>query len=75
MNRKEFLSKLSAGAALALTAGCFGACTKDNGSIAPNESVDFSIDLNAPQSANLQNNGGYIVNQRVVVPRTNRVTM
>ena len=71
MNRKEFLSKLSVGAAFALTAGCLGACTKDNGSIAPNGLIDITLDLNTSTNSNLQINGGYIINNRVVVAKDN----
>jgi nitrite reductase/ring-hydroxylating ferredoxin subunit len=69
MNRKEFLSKLSVGAAFALTTGCLGSCSKDNGSIAPSGNVDFTLDLNAATNSNLQSNGGYVINNRVVVAK------
>ncbi len=70
MNRKEFLSKLSVGAAFALTAGCLGSCTKDS-NVVPNEDVDFIIDLNDTSNNNLQQNGGYVINNRVVVAKDN----
>jgi len=74
MNRKDFLMKLSGGAAFALTATCLGGCAVEN--INPDQpgntaTIDFTLDLNAAVNSNLSNNGGYvIVNNQVVVART-----
>ena len=67
MNRKEFLSKIGIGAAFALTATCLGACAKED--FRPTEAVDFTLDLDNSSTAALKNNGGYIIQNRVVVAR------
>ena len=74
INRKEFLTKIGAGAAFALTYACLGGCTKmDNppppfgGSNSSSGGVDFTLDLTAPENADLANNGGYIIHDNSVV--------
>lgn len=69
MNRKEFLAQLGLGAAFVLTASCLGSCSGDE--IAAPSGVDFTLDLNDSANAALSNNGGFIINNRVVVARTN----
>lgn len=69
MNRKEFLSKLGVGAAFALTATCLGGCAKE--SFAPTAAVDFTLDLESAANSNLKSNGGYIIQNRVVVAKDN----
>lgn len=64
MTRKEFLGKIGIGAAFVLTASCLGSCTKDAG-----KAVDFILDLNDSANAALQNTGGYIVKNQVVVAK------
>ena len=84
MDRKEFITKLGAGAAFALTYSCLGGCVKMDNPAPPvdknsligddqgDENVDFTLDLTEPQNAPLLNNGGYvIVSNRYVVARTN----
>lgn len=71
MQRKEFLKTLGAGAFFALTAGCFGGCRKEDEDFTPSEGVDFTIDLSDSTYANLQQNGGYIIQDRVVVAKDN----
>lgn len=71
MKRKEFISSLGKGAALAITLGCFGGCAQEN--IQPDflSNVDFEIDLEDPQFASLKTTGGFVViNSQVVVART-----
>jgi len=68
MNRKEFLEKIGIGAAFALTATCLGGCYKDNG-IRPASDIDFTLNLTESDNANLLQNGGYIIRNRVVVAR------
>lgn len=68
MDRKEFLSLIGMAAGGAAVAACMGGCKKE--STAPNISVDFTLDLTAAANAALQNNGGYLVTQRVIVART-----
>lgn len=71
MERKQFLKSLGAGAAFAITFPCLGGCGKDDGTdgnlVDPPTGVDFTVDLNAPEAANLQNNGGFILKNLVVV--------
>lgn len=72
MNRKEFLNKIGFGAAFALTATCLHSCEKEN--TTPTGPVDFTINLNDAANAALANNGGYIIQNAVVVARTNTGT-
>tara|TARA_R110000868_G_scaffold14075_5_gene65735 strand:- start:438 stop:911 length:474 start_codon:yes stop_codon:yes gene_type:complete len=68
MERKAFLKTLGAGAAFALAFPCLHGCSSDSGNsdVDPEDQkpvptgVDFTIDLNASSSANLQSNGGFI---------------
>ena len=72
MYRKEFLSKLSMGAAFALTVGCFGSCKKEEDQTQAtlvDDSVDFTIDITDPTNGNLLNNGGFIFNGSVIVAK------
>ena len=84
MDRKEFITKLGAGAALAVTATCFCGCVKMDDPAAPvdtsllnlikidENNFDFTLDLTTPANAPLQNNGGYvIIDNKCVVARTN----
>lgn len=70
MNRKEFIEKLSIGAAFALTATCMGGCYKDNAIIIPIGDVDFTLDLTDSSNANLLENAGYIIKDRIVIAKT-----
>lgn len=63
MDRKEFLSKLGAGAAFALTVPCLVGCGKDNGGTVPD--VDFTVDIN--QFDSLRIPGNFIIQNEVVV--------
>ncbi len=68
MTRNEFLSTLGAGALFALSSTCLGGCKKDE-TTTPGESIDFTLDLTEPSNAALQNNGGYVIKNKVVVAR------
>lgn len=73
MDRKEFLAKLSMGAAFAMTVGCLGACSQDD-SVSPSTSagdVDFELDLDDSANAAILVNGGYLIKNQVVVARDN----
>jgi nitrite reductase/ring-hydroxylating ferredoxin subunit len=64
MERKEFLRSLGAGAAFALTFPCLNGCSSDSEDLEtfPEPTgVDFTVDLNASESAPLTNNGGFIL--------------
>jgi len=70
MERKEFLRSLGAGAAFALTFPCLQGCSKDDDGgekIPIPTGVDFTIDLNSTEGQGLQNNGGFILKNFVVV--------
>lgn len=69
MNRKEFLEKMGIGAAFALTATCLGACSKNN-DLEPLGDVSLILDLKDASNAPLLKNGGYIINNRIVIART-----
>lgn len=73
MERRDFIAKISLGAAFALTFSCLGACSKDNEVIVlPNgTSTDFEIDLTDSANAALLNSGGYIIKNKVVVAKDN----
>ena len=62
MTRKDFLGKIGIGAAFVLTASCLGSCTKDGG-----KNVDFILNLDATENSNLQNTGGYVIKNQVVI--------
>lgn len=64
MERKEFLRSLGASAAFALTFPCLNGCSNDAEDLEQfpePDGVDFTIDLNATDSAPLVNNGGFIL--------------
>ena len=83
MDRKEFITKLSAGAALAVVSTCACGCVKMDDPAPPidtsllnliqidENNFDFTLDLTTPANAPLQNNGGYvIIDNKCVVART-----
>ncbi|MEC7264373.1 MAG: Rieske 2Fe-2S domain-containing protein [Bacteroidota bacterium] len=72
MERKEFLRSLGAGAAFALTFPCLQGCSKDEvkGNIVEEPTgVDFTVDLNSAEAANLASNGGFILKNLVVIAK------
>lgn len=69
MNRKEFLEKLGIGAAFVLTSTCLGSCTRDSAD--PIKDLDFSIDLTADKFLELNNFGSYVIEDQVVIARSN----
>ncbi|MFS4467277.1 ubiquinol-cytochrome c reductase iron-sulfur subunit [Maribacter sp. 2210JD10-5] len=74
MERKQFLKSLGAGAAFAITFPCLGGCSKDgdeiDGDIVKQPTgIDFTIDLDSAEAANLANDGGFILKNLVVVAK------
>ena len=81
MKRKEFLKSIGAGAALAVTFSCLGSCLKEEldpmaveDTTSPTNSstttgTPFTIDLSASNASKLQNNGGYIIKNNIVVAK------
>ncbi len=71
MERKQFLKSLGAGAAFAITFPCLGGCGKDDAIdgnlVEPPTGIDFTVDLNSDEAANLVNTGGFILKNLVVV--------
>ena len=69
MKRKEFLEKLGIGAAFVLTSTCLGGCTRDEAD--PPKDINFTIDLNDPKYEALQIFGSYVIEDQVVIARSN----
>jgi cytochrome b6-f complex iron-sulfur subunit len=76
MDRKEFLSLIGVGAASAVALSCVG-CSKSspgpgNGGsgVSGPTGIDFTIDLSSSSYAALSNNGGYLVQNGVLIART-----
>lgn len=67
MERSEFLNKIGFGAMFALTATCLGSCNKE--STTPSGPVDFTINLSDPANAALNTNGGFIIQNAVVIAK------
>lgn len=75
MERRDFISKLGVGAAVALTFGCFHAYSQESNFTNSNRLTDdnpedFNVDLSEPSNASLLTNGGFIVVNDIVVART-----
>ncbi len=65
MERREFLEKVGAGAALALAVTCLGACSSNP--TTPSGPVDFTIDLSQPAYTSLTTPGNYLITNGCVV--------
>ncbi|WP_421799695.1 ubiquinol-cytochrome c reductase iron-sulfur subunit [Haliscomenobacter sp.] len=77
MDRKEFLSLLGLTVGGGVAISCLGGCTKEDGATPGGNtggsgggSLDFTLDLNAAENAVLNNNGGFLVKNGVIVART-----
>jgi cytochrome b6-f complex iron-sulfur subunit len=75
MDRKEFLSTVGKGAAIAGLAYCVG-CSANNNSDGPTAptNVDMTIDLSQSANAALNTVGGSIVTNRIIIGRVNSNT-
>lgn len=75
MNRKEFLFKAGVGAAV-ICSGCLWGCSEDNptGSDQAPQNVDFTLDLNASENAPLNNIGGSIYKDGILIAKINSTT-
>jgi nitrite reductase/ring-hydroxylating ferredoxin subunit len=69
MNRKEFLEKVGIGAAFVLTSTCLGSCTRDEAD--PPKDINFTIDLDDAKYEALQVFGSYVIEEQVVIARSN----
>lgn len=76
MERKEFLNALGISAASLLLATCLGGCSKSNGTDMgsnpppPPSNIDFLLDLNQADNANLRTNGGFVYKNGIIIART-----
>lgn len=74
MERKEFLQQLGLTGAAIFTSYCLGGCTKDNnsggGGTPPPSDVDFTLNLADAANAALNNPGGFIYRNGIIVART-----
>ncbi len=75
MKRQEFFSTLGISAGLLFMAPVVTSCSKtitDAGTTAGNNNgaVDFTLDLTSPTYAALNNNGGSIVKDNIIIART-----
>lgn len=68
MKRKEFLEKIGIGAAFVLTSTCLGGCSRDEAD--PAKEINFTIDLEDSQYAELQTFGSYVIEDQVVIARS-----
>lgn len=80
MERKEFLSLLSASTASFLVMGCLGGCSKkamDDPDMQPNQpggggtKTDFTLNLDDAGNASLKTKGNALVKNGVIVAHTN----
>jgi len=71
MERKEFLKSIGAAAALAVTFSCLGGCSESSveESSEPGTGTLLTIDLTAASSSPLQENGGYLIKNNIVVAK------
>lgn len=78
MERKEFLSLLSSGAAAFFAVGCLGGCGSKESDPQPNPGTggqpaktDFTLDLNEAANSTLKTKGNALVKNGVIVAYTN----
>ncbi|WP_338040876.1 hypothetical protein [Maribacter polysaccharolyticus] len=71
MERKQFLRSLGAGAAFAIVFPCVHGCSEDSAEtgLAVSTGIDFTIYLDSQEGVPLQNNGGFILKEFVVVAK------
>src|SRR5581483_509036 len=65
MDRKDFLLKGCALCGVAATLTFIDSCSKDNSNV-----VNFTLDLSSSANATLNNTGGYVIQNNVIVMRT-----
>lgn len=71
MNRKQFISLLTVGAATTAVSASLVSCAQT--SVAPTN-VDFTIDISTSAYAPLKSNGGSVYKSGVIIARTNTGT-
>ena len=74
MNRKDFLSAIGISGGGLLLATCMGACAKTGADApapaAPPSGLDFTLDMSLPANAALNNPGGYVYSNGIIVAKT-----
>ena len=80
MERKDFINALGVSTATLILATCFGGWSKpsstDTGTNPPPPpppppaNIDFLLDLNATENANLGTNGGFVYKNNIIIART-----
>jgi cytochrome b6-f complex iron-sulfur subunit len=69
MDRKSFLSAIGLSTGVLFVTACLGSCKKDTAYSNPT-AADFTLDINQPAYAALQNPGGYVYVNGVIIART-----
>ena len=74
MERKAFFTAIGISAGMLFLAPALNSCSKSMDTNSPgngnNNSVDFSLDLTSPTYAALNNNGGSVVKDNIIIART-----
>lgn len=70
MDRKKFFVACGLGAVGILGAGELFGCGRGENPVAPPKDVDFALDLDAPENAELKKKGGYIIRSGVIIAHT-----
>ena len=71
MDRHEFFRLVGTSVGAIMLSRCLAGCTKSNGADpTPAGAVDFTISLNDNKYANLNQKGGYVYNNGVIIART-----
>ncbi len=72
MDRKDFFKMLGVNSAAGLATVCLASCNKEktSGNYPGPSNVNFSLDLTATQNAALNNGGGYVYSNGVIVAKT-----
>jgi cytochrome b6-f complex iron-sulfur subunit len=73
MDRKDFLTAIGMGAASVAVLNCIGCAKGSTGDPSSNPAptnVDFTLDLTTSTNSALNNNGGYIYSNGIIVART-----
>lgn len=70
MDRADFIRLVGAGAGALALATCIGGCKKEEDDGPAPLNVDFTLDLTQAANSALNNNGGFLRTQGVIVART-----
>lgn len=74
MDRKEFLSQMGMTSAAIFMGACMAGCSKDDsngsGPTPPPTNIDFTLNLSDPANAALNNAGGFVYKNNIIVAKT-----